>query len=73
MEVMLKSKIVRETQKAKSYDLNQVETRSAKIVEDLRGLLENLTDDKPVLRNNDIDGPEVSILRRNEAAYGDDS
>ena len=31
MEVMLKSKIVRETLKAKGYDLNQVETGSAKI------------------------------------------
>ena len=72
MEVMLKSKIVRETQKAKSYDLNQVETGSAKIGEDLRGLLENLADDKLVVRNKDIDGPEVKILRRNEAAYGED-
>ena len=68
MEVMLKSKIVRETLKAKGYHLNQVETGSAKIGEDLRGLLENLADDKPVVRNNDKDEPEVSILRRNEEA-----
>ena len=48
MEVKLKSKLVRETLKAKGYDLNQVETGSAKIGEDLRGLLENLADDKPL-------------------------
>ena len=72
MEVMLKSKIVRETLKAKGYDLNQVETGSAKIGEDLRGFLENLADDKPVVRNNAKDGPEVTILRRREAAYGED-
>ena len=36
MDVMLKSKIVRETLKAKSYDLKQVEGGSAKIGEDLR-------------------------------------
>ena len=69
---MLKSKIVRETLKAKGYDLNQVETGSTKIGEDLRRLLENLTDNRPVVRNNDENEPEVSLLRRNEAAYGGD-
>ena len=39
----------------------------------MRGLLENLADDKPVVRNNDKDEPEVTTLRRNEAAYGEDS
>ena len=73
MEVMLQSKIVRETLKAKEYDLNQVEVGSAKISGDFRGLLENLVDDKPVVRTNDKDEPEVSILRRDEAAYGEDS
>ena len=43
--VMLKSKIVRETLKAKGYDLNQVETGEARIDEDLRGLLEKLARD----------------------------
>ena len=38
MEVMLKTKIVRKTLKAKGYDLHQVETGSAKIGEDLRGI-----------------------------------
>ena len=73
MEVMLKSKIVRETLKAKGYDLDQVEMGRAEIGEYLRRLLENLADDKPVVWNNDKDEPEVAILRRNEAAYGDDS
>ena len=40
MEVMIKSKIVRETLKAEGYDLKQVETGSEKIGEDLRRLLE---------------------------------
>ena len=35
--IMLKSKIVRETLKAKGYDLNQVETGEAQIDEDLKG------------------------------------
>ena len=39
----------------------------------MTGLLENLADDKPIVRNNAKDGPEVTILRRNEAAYGEDS
>ena len=72
MEVMLKSKIMRKTLKAKGYDLKQVEAGSAKIGEDLRGLLENLADDRLVVRTNDKDKPEVSILRRDEAAYGED-
>ena len=58
------------TLKAKGYDLNQVETGRAKVGEDLRRLLENLADDKPVVRNNDKDKPKVTILRKNEAAYG---
>ena len=36
MELMLKSKIVRETLKAKGYDLNQVETGRTEIGDDLR-------------------------------------
>ena len=72
-EVMLKSKIVRETLKAKGYDFKQVEAGSAKIGDDLKELLENLADDRPIIRTNDKDEPEVSILRRDEAAYGEDS
>ena len=42
MEIMLKSKIVREILKAKGYNLNQVETGRAKIGDDLRRLLEKI-------------------------------
>ena len=41
IEIMLKSKIVRETLKAKGYDLNQVEAGTSRIDEDLMRLLEN--------------------------------
>ena len=73
MEMMLKSKIVRETVKAKSYDIDEVETRRVTIGEDLRRLLEKLADDKPVVQNIDDDKPEVNILKRGEAAHGEDS
>ena len=43
------------------------------IGEDLRRLLEKLADDIPVARNNDKDKPEVTILKRREAAQGEDS
>ena len=33
----------------------------------------SLADNRPVVRTNDKDEPEVSILRRDEAAYGEDS
>ena len=41
IEIMLKSKIVRETLKAKGHDLNQVEKGEAQIDDDLKKLLEN--------------------------------
>ena len=50
--IMLKSKIVRETLKAKGYDLNQVETGEAQIDEDLKGLRERLADDRTVIQEN---------------------
>ena len=62
MEIMLKSKTVRETLKAKGYDLNQVETGRAEIDEDLRKLLEKLVDDKPVVKEEGKEEPEVTIL-----------
>ena len=43
------------------------------ICEDLMKLLESLADNRPVVQTNDKDKPEVSILRRDEAAYGEDS
>ena len=66
--MMLKSKIVRETLKAKGYDLNQVETGDAQIDEDLMRLL-----DKPVINEKGKEEPEVTILRRNETVGGEDS
>ena len=47
---MLMSKIVRETLKAKGYDLSQVERGRTEIGDDLRRLLEKLADDKPVVK-----------------------
>ena len=73
MGIMLKSKTVRETLKAKGYDLNQVETGRAEIDEDLRRLLEKLADDKPVVKKKGEEEPEVTILRRNEADGSEDS
>ena len=73
MEIILKSKILRETLKAKGYDLNQVETGRAVIDEDSRRLLEKLADDKPVIKEKGKDEPEVTILRRKEADSGEDS
>ena len=73
MEIILKSKIVRETFKAKGYHLNQVETGRAVIDEDLKRLLEKLADDKAVIKEKGKEEPEVTILRRNEAGGGEDS
>ena len=73
MEMMLQSKIVSKTLKAKGYDLNQLETGRVTLGEDLRRLLEKLADDKRVVRNNDKDKPEITILKRGEAAHGEDS
>ena len=50
MEIIHKSKFVRETLMAKGYDLKQVETGRAVIDEELRRLLEKLADDKPVIK-----------------------
>ena len=71
--IMLKSKIVRETLKAKGCDLNQVETGDAQINEDLMRLLETLADDKPVVQDKGAEEPEVTILRINEADGREDS
>ena len=73
MEMMLKSKVMRETLKAEGYDLDEVETRWVTIGEGLRRLLEKLAEDKPVVRNKDKLKPEVTILKRGEAAHGEDS
>ena len=73
MEIMLKSKIVRETFKAKGYDLNQLEAGRAEIDEDLRRLLEKLADDIPVVKEKGKEEPEVTILRRNDADGNEDT
>ena len=73
IEIMLKSKIVRETLKAKGYDLNQVETGDTQIDEDLWRLLEKLADDKPVNEKKGREEPEATILRRNETVGNADS
>ena len=71
--IMLKSKIVRETLKAKGYDLNQVKTGEAQIDENLMKLLEKLADDKPVIEGRDKEEPEVTILRRSGTVVGENS
>ena len=71
--IMLKSKIVRETLKAKGYDLNQVETGEAQIDEGLMRLLEKLADDKPLIEGKGKEEPEVTILRRSETVGGENS
>ena len=68
--IMLMSKIVRETLKAKGYDLNQVETGEAQIDEDLMRILEKLADDKHVIEGKGKEEPEVTILRRSETVGG---
>ena len=73
MGIMLKSKIVRETLKAKGYDLNKVETGEAQIDEELMRLLEKLADDKPVIERKGKEEPEVTILRRSETASGENT
>ena len=73
MEMMLKSKVVREALKAEGYDLDEVEKGRVTIGEELRRLLVKLADDKPVARNNEKDKLEVSILKRGKAAQGEDS
>ena len=64
--IMLKSKIVRETLKAKGYDLNQVETGDAQIDEDFMRLLEKLADDKLVFKVKGKGLPECYTSQRDK-------
>ena len=73
IEIILKSKIVKETLKAKGYDLNQVEAGTAQIDDDLMRLLEKLSDDKPVIQEKGREKPEFTILRRKETVNDTDS
>ena len=64
---------MRETLKAKGYDLNQMETGNTQVEEDLWRLLEKLADDKPVNVGKGGEEPEVTILRRSETVGDADS
>ena len=64
---------MRETLKAKGYDLNQVEAGDAQIDDDLMRLLEKLSDDKPVIQEKGQEEPEVITLRRKETVSNTDS
>ena len=44
-----------------------------KIGEDLRRLLEKLADDEPVVRSNNKDELDVTIMRKRGAAHGEDT
>ena len=66
MEIMLKSNIVKETLKAKSYDIDEVETGKVTVGEDLSKLLERQADEKPVVPKSGKYKPEVTILKRGE-------
>ena len=71
--ITLKSKILRETLKAKGYDLNQVEPADTQIDEDLMRLLEKLADDEPLIERKGTEEQEVTILRRDETVVIEDS
>ena len=73
IEIILKSKIVKETLKAKGYDLNQVEAGTAQIDDGLMSMLEKLSDDKPVVQERGQEEPEVTIIRRKDTVNDTDS
>ena len=64
---------MRETLKAKGYDLNQVETGDTQIDEDLWRLLKKLAEDKLVNEGKGREEPEVMVLRRKETVGNADS
>ena len=66
MPVPLRSKLIRETLKAKSYNLGDVETGKVTIGKDLMRLLENLAAAKPVVSTRRDGEPEFTITRRKE-------
>ena len=73
VEILLKSKMGRETLKTKGYDLDEVKTGNVTVGEDLRRLLEKLADEKPVVSKSGKDKPEVTILKRGELTHSGDS
>ena len=62
---------MKETLRAKGYDLNEVETGEAQIDEELMRLFEKLADDKPVIERKGKEEPEV--LNRSETASGENT
>ena len=73
LEIMLKSKSVRETLKAKGYDLDEVETGKAMVGQDLMKLLEKLFENKPVVSNIGNDKLENAITKTGEVTHDRDS
>ena len=72
-QIMLKSKIVRETLKAKGYNPDKVETGKATVGQDLMRLLEKLADDKTVISTRRNDEPEFTIISIEEVSVDEDS
>ena len=68
VEIMLKSKIVRETVKAKGCDLDEVEPGKATVGQELMRLLVKLADDKSLASTRGIEEPEITIMRRREVS-----
>ena len=73
VEILLKSKIDRETLKAKGYDVDEVETGKATVGQNLMRLLEKLSDDKPLVSTKRNNEPEILILRRKEVLSDENS
>ena len=71
MEVLLKSKLARETLNAKVYDLEEVETGKAMLGQNLMNLHQKPADNKPVDSTRSDDEPEGTIMRREGVALRD--
>ena len=66
-EIMLTSKIDRQTLKAKGYDFVEGETGKATVGQELMRLLEKLADDKPVVSTRRNDEPEITIRKKKKS------
>ena len=71
VEILLKSKLVRETLKAKGYDLEEFETGKATVGHDLLNLLQKLADKEHLGSTRSDDEPEVTKMRRKGVGSGD--
>ena len=71
VEILLKSKLVRETLKAKGYDLEEFETVKATVGQDLLNLLQKLADKEHLGSTRSYDEPEVTKMRRKRVGSGD--